>query len=233
MESSLNFKVFFSNKVGETFNKTKVTVLQFCTVVTKQRGILCPAQQKAHELETDCLSYMAEVHVFGQIVSASGFHEHSVSCKWKLSFGNNWKAVEGLTEGLTQLDNPQSGLTSFLCHPLDVHFLTSGLQGWPKFHFEVWQQDTYGRSSPAGYGLLHLPVTPGRHQIQCLTWRPVGSLTDEVVSLFTSGGLRLEDTDILSQSSDRFRLQTESSGKICLDLYIITRNFDRFGIETA
>lgn len=176
---------------------------------------------------------MAEVHVFGQIRCASGFREHRIACKWKLSYGNNWKAVEGLTEGLTQLDNAQSGFTSFLCHPIDVHFLTSGLQGWPKFQFEVWQEDSYGRSSPAGYGFLHLPATPGRHEIQCLTWRPVGRLTDEVTSIFTSAGLRLEETDILSQGTDRFRLQTESAGSLFLSIYLITRNFDRFGIEIA
>lgn len=186
--------------------------------------------KSGNELESIAAQFMAEVHVVGQLMSASGFREERIACKWKLVFGNNWQAVEGLTEGLTQLDN-NPGSTSFLCHPIDVHFLASGVQNWPKFEFEVWQQDVYGKSSPAAYGCLHLPSTPGRHQIHCLTWRPTGSLTDELLSLFTTGGLRLEDTDILSQSTDRFRLQTESAGKLSLDLYLITRNFEKFGIE--
>lgn len=176
---------------------------------------------------------MAEVHVFGQIVSATGFREHQTACRWKIIFGPNWNVVEGLTEGLTQLDNSQIGFTSYLCHPVDIHFATSGLQGWPKFLFEVWQQDSYGRSAPAGYGTLHLPLTPGRHQVECLTWRPVGTFSDEVNALLTGSGLRLEDIEILSQSSDRLRLQTESSGKISLDLYLITRSFEKYGVETS
>ena len=30
---------------------------------------------------------MAEVHIIGQIVGASGFPEHSLFCKWSLSVG--------------------------------------------------------------------------------------------------------------------------------------------------
>lgn len=176
---------------------------------------------------------MAEVHVVGQLLSASGFREQRIACKWRLVYGSNWQAVQGLTDGLTQLDNSPSGFTSYLCHPIDVHFLVSGVQNWPKFEFEVWQQDSYGKSSPAAYGFLHLPSTPGRHRVSCLTWRPTGSLADEIVSLFTAGNLRLEQPDIVSQSTDRFRLQTESSGSLTIDLYLMTRNFEKFGVELA
>lgn len=175
---------------------------------------------------------MAEVHVIGQLTSGHGFTHRRLACRWQLSFGDHWQAIEGATEGLTQLDSPQIGSTAFFSHPIDVHFITSGLQGWPKFEIEVWQQDAYRRSAPCAYGVAHLPSTPGHHKIEITTWRPIGSSSEEVSFFFTGGGLRLESTSILSESQERFRLQTESSGTITFDLFIITRNFERFGIES-
>ena len=30
---------------------------------------------------------------------------------------------------------------------LDIHLATKGLQGWPKLHFQVWDEDMFGRNS--------------------------------------------------------------------------------------
>ena len=43
--------------------------------------------------------------------------------------------LSGLREGQTQVDDPEAGepgSTAFWSHPIDVHFATRGLQGWPK-----------------------------------------------------------------------------------------------------
>lgn len=179
------------------------------------------------------MQFMAEVHILGQIVGGTGFTDHKLSCKWTLRHGGNWKVVEGQIEGQTQLDNPQLEQFAYWCHPVDIHFLTSGLQGWPKIECEVWGQDFYGRSTLASYGLIHIPCEPGFHRIECHTWKPVGNYLDQVYSLFTSGSLRLQNSDVIFDGTDRFRLQTETAGKIVLELYIILRNFTRFGVETT
>uniref|UniRef100_A0A670Z0Y6 B9 domain-containing protein 2 n=1 Tax=Pseudonaja textilis TaxID=8673 RepID=A0A670Z0Y6_PSETE len=72
---------------------------------------------------------MAEVHVIGQIVGASGFPSSSLFCKWGIHTGASWKLLSGLREGQTQVDHPQLGDTAYWCHPIDVHFATKGLQG--------------------------------------------------------------------------------------------------------
>jgi len=40
--------------------------------------------------------------------------------------------------------------------PLDLHYSTSTIHGWPKFQCEVWSHDSYGRNSLAGYGFCHV-----------------------------------------------------------------------------
>lgn len=175
---------------------------------------------------------MAEVHIIGQIVSGGNFSEKSISCRWNLSFGSEWRAIEGVTNGLTQLDTPQIGEECYLCHPIDVHLVTSSLDGWPRFQLEVWQCDFYGRYSPAGYGCLMVPSSPGRHVISCDTWKPVGSFTDKLYSLFTGGGLRLSSLDLTSTSNERCRIVSQTSGRITFDIYVVTRNFSQYEIQT-
>uniref|UniRef100_A0A8B9RVT3 B9 domain-containing protein 2 n=1 Tax=Accipiter nisus TaxID=211598 RepID=A0A8B9RVT3_9AVES len=72
---------------------------------------------------------MAEVHVIGQIVGASGFPQRRLFCKWGLHAGGAWKLLSGLGSGQTQVDDPQADDVAYWCHPLDVHFATKGLQG--------------------------------------------------------------------------------------------------------
>ena len=88
---------------------------------------------------------MAEVHIIGQISSASGFSSSSLFCKWGLQTGGAWKVLAGLKEGQTQVDCPAIGDIAYFSHPIDIHFATRGLQGWPKLWVQVFYQDTFGR----------------------------------------------------------------------------------------
>ena len=74
-------------------------------------------------------------------------------CKWSLHSGGAWKVLQGLREGQTQVDQPSIGETANWCHPLDVHFATRGLQGWPKLHFQVFSHDPFGRSQLIGMAI--------------------------------------------------------------------------------
>uniref|UniRef100_A0A8I5Y6N1 B9 domain-containing protein 2 n=1 Tax=Rattus norvegicus TaxID=10116 RepID=A0A8I5Y6N1_RAT len=72
---------------------------------------------------------MAEVHVIGQIIGATGFSEGSLFCKWGIHTGAAWKLLSGVREGQTQVDTPQTGDMAYWSHPIDLHFATKGLQG--------------------------------------------------------------------------------------------------------
>lgn len=100
---------------------------------------------------------MAELHIIGQIIGASGFPQSSLFCKWGIhtgalschfvtlwcilgtmrtilifiSFisGGAWRLLSGLKEGQTQVDIPQIGEMAYWSHPIDLHYSTKGLQG--------------------------------------------------------------------------------------------------------
>uniref|UniRef100_T1JIR5 B9 domain-containing protein 2 n=1 Tax=Strigamia maritima TaxID=126957 RepID=T1JIR5_STRMM len=174
---------------------------------------------------------MAEVHVIGQIVGASGFPTQSLFCKWGLHAGGAWKIISGVKEGQTQIDISQFDNKSYWSHPIDVHFATKGIQGWPKFYFQVWHHDRFGRDELYGYGFCHIPTTPGIHHLDCPTWRPTGSLFDSVNQFFLGGGPQLRNVNNIFCANDRFRLLTTSMGTVHLEVGILLRNFDKYGVE--
>ncbi|VDP05912.1 unnamed protein product, partial [Soboliphyme baturini] len=173
---------------------------------------------------------MAELHIIGQIVSGEGFKESNLCCCWSLKYGGGWRLLEGATTGQTQTDKPAVGKCCNFAHPVDVHLTTKSIQGWPKVHFEVWHLDDFDRYSIVGYGFTHVPPVPGEHDVKCTIWRVVGSFREELVTRFLGGGQQLSDIDLVSNSLDRFKLTTEAVGFINIQLYIITRNFDAYGI---
>ncbi|BHF69421.1 B9 domain-containing protein 2 [Sparganum proliferum] len=174
---------------------------------------------------------MAEVHIIGQIISASNFPEKSLFCKWGISAGSAWRLLSGPSEGQTQVDNPSFGEKAYFCHPFDLHFATKGIQGWPKFFFQVWHHDWLGRNELFGYGFCHVPSTAGSHELEVVTWRPCGSFAEQFKSQLVGGAAHLCNLDLVFNQQNRYMLQTESMGKLQLVCNIITRNFEKFGVE--
>uniref|UniRef100_A0A1I8EL21 B9 domain-containing protein 2 n=1 Tax=Wuchereria bancrofti TaxID=6293 RepID=A0A1I8EL21_WUCBA len=68
------------------------------------------------------------------------------------------------------------------------------------------------------------------HLMKCYTWRPKGSLREEMMQYFVGGGLQLSNEN--STGLDEYsRLRTVSMGVVKLRISVITKNFDRFGIQ--
>ncbi|KAB5548961.1 hypothetical protein PHYPO_G00061690 [Pangasianodon hypophthalmus] len=175
---------------------------------------------------------MAELHIIGQIIGASGFPQSSLFCKWGIQTGGAWRLLSGLKEGQTQVDIPQIGEMAYWSHPIDLHYSTKGLQGWPKLHLQVWHQDSFGRCQLYGYGYCHVPSSPGQHRLQCVTWRPVGTWQEQLAQMFVGGGPQLRSSDLIYSGADRYRLHTEAMGTVELELCIILRHFERYGVES-
>lgn len=175
---------------------------------------------------------MAELHIIGQIIGASGFPQSSLFCKWGIHTGGAWRLLSGLKEGQTQVDIPQIGEMAYWSHPIDLHYSTKGLQGWPKLHVQVWHQDSFGRCQLYGYGYCHVPSSPGQHRLQCVTWRPVGTWQEQLAQMFVGGGPQLRSPDLIYSGADRYRLHTEAMGTVELELCVILRHFERYGVES-
>ncbi|KHN78462.1 B9 domain-containing protein 2 [Toxocara canis] len=72
-------------------------------------------------------------------------------------------------------------------------------------------------------------VTMG--SIVCHTWRPKGGFREEIMQHFIGGGLQLNSVDEATRSEELMKLRTVTMGSVKLHIFIITRHFDRFGIQ--
>lgn len=95
----------------------------------------------------------------------------------------------------------------------------------------MWHQDAFGRSELYGYGFCHVPSSPGFHQLECVTWRPLGTWQEQVSQRFVGGGPQLLSNDLIYTGADRYRLQTRTMGSVHLQLAVLLRHFDRYGVE--
>ncbi|ORX48905.1 B9-domain-containing protein [Piromyces finnis] len=176
---------------------------------------------------------MAEVHIIGQLTGASGFPSANLSCKWSIVAGEEWTLLEGSIKGHTQVDLPVDARFSVWSHPIDVHYSTKSIKGWPKIQFQIFHQDRFGRNELYGYGFIHVPTTPGMHELECMTWKPLSSNSNKLWEFFLGASSQLRDTDVIHNGADRFRLVTATMGKVHLELGIILRNFSNYGISMS
>ncbi|KXS17252.1 hypothetical protein M427DRAFT_133683 [Gonapodya prolifera JEL478] len=100
---------------------------------------------------------MAELHVVGAILGASGFPSSSLCCKWNFVAGSDWGIVEGSEPGQTHVDVPaEDPRLTVWEHPLG-----------PKLSFQVLCQDGLGRNE-----LCHFLQSPPALVDPTLAHRP-------------------------------------------------------------
>lgn len=174
---------------------------------------------------------MAEVHVIGTLLGATGFPKPELCAKWAIVAGDGWTLLEGDDAGQTQVDIPEDPRYTVWSHPLDIHYATKTVAGWPKMVFQVFHQDVFGRNELYGYGFIHIPTTPGKHVLECVTWRPTGTLMDQIWSFFLGATPQLKSLDLVYNPSDRFRLQTTAMGKVHMEVNVVVRNFTQYNVK--
>uniref|UniRef100_A0A8C0BRW3 B9 domain-containing protein 2 n=1 Tax=Buteo japonicus TaxID=224669 RepID=A0A8C0BRW3_9AVES len=171
---------------------------------------------------------MAEVHVIGQLVGARGFPQRRLFCTLGLHTGGVWKLLSGLGSGQTQVDDPQADDVAYRCRPLDVHFATKGLQGWPKLHqaadwgaVRCWVTVFATYRPPPGATRPASPATRG------------GPGRNSCASVWCGwGGPQLRNPEaVATGAADRFRLCTEATSTVHLQLGVLLRHFGRYRVE--
>ncbi|KAL7738958.1 hypothetical protein ACLKA6_001354 [Drosophila palustris] len=175
---------------------------------------------------------MAEVHIIGQISKAVDFDEPHLYCKWSLQSGNAWRLVQGEVQGQTHVASHRLENCSDFAQPLDVHLCAAAIQGWPRLLVEVYAVNVLQQCWPVGYGFAHIPSTPGCHRLEINTWKIAPSTWwQSIRERFGGGGAALSKSDLLFSGVERYKLQTRSSGRIIVELNLIFRKFEEYGVE--
>ncbi|XP_070495457.1 B9 domain-containing protein 2 [Chironomus tepperi] len=174
---------------------------------------------------------MAEVYIFGQILSAEKFREPNLFCRWNIQAGSLWKFIEGESEGQTATDCNIVDNVSYFAHPIDLHLATRGIQGWPKVSIEVFSVNALKQFYPVAIGFTYIPTKPGFHQLKIATWRIAPqTFFDSIKEKFYTGGFTIVKKDLIHTGIERYKISTISSGTVNLELNIVFKNFRKYNI---
>ena len=93
--------------------------------------------------------------------------------------------------------------------------------------------DIYGRKLMHGYGFEHIPLTPGKHRLEVCLWRPAGTPDQELDSFMLGKTPALVNHEPLYETAwrERCRLVTTAAGKVYIDIYVVSRNSDKQGVD--
>eukprot|EP01084_Bolivina_argentea_P155771 271449_1 len=173
---------------------------------------------------------MPQVHLVGEIVRARDMPGHGggTYTKYKLvTSGENWHLLDGKEEGCTHIDESRGLDENWFGHPIEAHFGTDSMQGWPRLQLETWRVDSTNQVQLIGYGAAFIPPLPGRHRLDCAMWQPrAESWLGQWSSWFLGIGTTLNYTSTVSSSKDRFELRTETCGVVEVDVSVLVKGFN-------
>eukprot|EP00667_Euglena_gracilis_P027988 EG_transcript_35205 len=165
---------------------------------------------------------MLDVFFVGQLQGAEEFRRKELFCSWRVIAGPHWQHVEGETFGQTHImADPE---TTVWAHPIDVHYRTPAIQGWPRILLQVYSQDHYNRPEVCGYGVAYLPPRGACRPLQVVTWTLQPSLWQQLRQLLLGGSEELSDETLLHSMDERHRLHTRSSGTVLLTMTTAVRS---------
>lgn len=121
-------------------------------------------------------------------------------------------------------------------HPIDVHYYSNTMQGWPKLVLEVWKLDKYGGKQLLGYSFCTIPTSGGQHELEMSVWRPMGTPREELYDFFLGGVPHLVSKELVHNvtkaKDERVFISTKSMGKVYARVEIVLRNLKAHGVRT-
>ena len=102
--------------------------------------------------------------VNGQVESGEFAHD-DLYIRYGFSFGPDWKVVDGIETGLSQIARkaPGSDASVVWNFPIDISFKSTNAHGWPRISISIYGVDSLGRDVVRGYGSVLVPTLQSEH----------------------------------------------------------------------
>ena len=156
----------------------------------------------------------------------------SAYCKYAFVHGDDWRVMDGLEDGITQITRKSTGADKRLVwnFPIEITYKSTNVYGWPQLCFSVFEVDALGRDIIRGYGMLHIPAFAGRYDREVRLFRPMSaSLYQQFVSWITGVPAEFTDPRFVCRGEGREVTRVRSSGSLEIQLNVITKDMAAFG----
>ncbi|XP_033630905.1 B9 domain-containing protein 1-like [Asterias rubens] len=172
----------------------------------------------------------------GQIESGDFPEFEDLYLKYNFVFGPDWVITSGLEEGISQVSKKsKDGRQLFVWNfPLEVTFKSTNPHGWPQIVVSVYGLDHYGLAIVRGYGAVHIPISPGRHQRILPMFVPESSSRfQKLTSWVLSRRPEFVDVNVVARGEGREVTRVRSQGHVKVTFNIITRDMKKLGYDVA
>lgn len=180
----------------------------------------------------------------GEIESAQMSHGGGgpLMCVFCLQHGADWTVVSGVPNGITQLASAsvsRPSLSSGMLRggtrevvwnfPVGLVFKSTSPFGWPRLVVSVYGTDLCNRRVIKGYGSVHIPCQPGRHQRTIRLYCPISSspVTRLLGALFGNPA-QLIDPRFVAGSENREMVRVQSGGSVRVVFDILLKDTEAF-----
>lgn len=145
----------------------------------------------------------------------------------------DWEREEGVDSGMSQYSCRGEINQNYMVWnmPFEVTYRSLNPYGWPQLVITCKGPDFLGREVIKGYGVVHVPTQPGRHERTVHIFSPI---TSNVFSRFfgTLFGTKAELINapkVISSGEGREITRTKSEGSIKVIFQVSHRDMDKFG----
>ena len=176
-----------------------------------------------------------QLHLIGEVKKLTNFNMNRLFWKWSFKYGKHFSVIDGNTSGETFEEEKTDKENNFYVdHPFDIHFKVESMRGWPKIVVEVWEVSDEGKYMIAGYGTGTVPCSPGAHDVEIKWWRPkdktwYGSLVENLLGIRAELGSK----EMLLSSNERNGFETETTGSVIVELGVIAKDFELYGVKLS
>ncbi|XP_059572904.1 B9 domain-containing protein 1 [Alligator mississippiensis] len=174
--------------------------------------------------------------VTGQIESAQFPEFDDLYCKYCFVYGHDWVPTTGLEEGISQITSKSGDAQQTLVwnFPIDITFKSTNPYGWPQIVLSVYGPDVFGNDVVRGYGAVHVPFTPGRHERTIAMFVPEStSKLQKFTSWLTGRRPEFTDPRVVAQGEGREVTRVRSQGFVTISFNVVTKDMKKLGYDVS
>lgn len=164
------------------------------------------------------------ITIQGQINECTTINANNIYCRYIFTYGSDWSVAQGSIEGITQTAKRGSDNVCVFNYPINVSFKSSKPFGWPQIIVALYGRNPFGNDMIVGYGAIHVPTQPGRHQLEIQLFKPASaSIMQTIIGFFSGITPEYVQMDFIGSGSDREVTTTRSQGQLTVTFNVLLR----------
>ena len=171
------------------------------------------------------------ITVNGQIKECITCRSKDLYCKYGYSFGSDWSIALGESDGTSQTSKLSKDNRCVWNHPINVAFKSSKPCGWPQIILSVYGHNHFGNDMVVGYAAIHIPTTPGHHELKAPLFVPASSShMQSIIGFFTGLSPEFINMNFISGGQNREVAKTNSQGYVSISFDVLMRGLDTLNL---